>query len=257
MRSYFFSFLGFFCALLSAVNVFAGEEVKSPQFTLTDTFVSRYIWRGIDLYPDNDGAHQPSVDVTFKELVAGSDLSLNVWASFPCCDGHQDAEEVDYSLNLSRDLTEKLSVAGGLTYFDYTNTHNAADAVELWAQGDFTLPAEIVMTLFAAYDFEAKSKGPDDGLYYSWGFSREFALSESPASQPGQTITLSVTNWGTDGAYDFKPCFLYATELSVATTYKVGSFDLTPSLNYSIGYEEQINNGDEELWGGIEVKYAF
>ena len=46
----------------------------APQVDL----VSRYVWRGFDLLPDNHPAIQPSLTIDLGE----SGFSLNVWSSF-------------------------------------------------------------------------------------------------------------------------------------------------------------------------------
>jgi len=60
-----------------------------------------------------------------------------------------------------------------------------------------------------------------------------------------------------DGVAGLNALSLYATEISLSASYSVGRFLVTPSLNYTVNYEEKINNGDEELWGGLEISYAF
>jgi hypothetical protein len=232
---------------------------QETTITFTDTYVSRYIWRGQDLYPDNDAAHQPSVDISFSDILNDIALSLNIWASFPLNKGHQDAEEIDYTLTLSKNLTETLNTSFGYTYFDFPNTASQADVQEPWIS--FTLSKipifnyEISLNLFAGYDFKTTSGGPDEGWYYSWGVSIEIPL-ESILTKK-QSLILDITNWGNDGVADLKPSSLYATELSLSTSYNLGKFTITPSLHYTINYEDEINSGDEELWGGIEFSYVF
>ncbi|MCF7908227.1 MAG: hypothetical protein K9L86_05110 [Candidatus Omnitrophica bacterium] len=238
---------------------FAGQPVE---VTVTDTYVSRYIWRGQDLYSDNDGAHQPSIDIGFPGLIDGVDLSFNVWGSFPMNSGHEDGEELDYTVTFSRDLfDDQFNFSTGYTYFDFPNTASTADVSESWLSGTLNkipfLPIDVSASFFAGYDFQAKSGGPDEGWYYSWGFDAELPLLKHSLIQEGQTLALGVVNWGNDGVADLEPSSLYATELSLSTSYALGGFSLTPSLHYTINHEEEINNGDEELWGGFEVSYGF
>lgn len=237
----------------------SGQEVE---VTLTETFVSRYIWRGQDLYSNNDGAHQSSIDITFPKLLSEVDLSLNVWGSFPLNKGHEDAEELDYTITFSRNsLDEQFNISAGYTYFDFPNSSSTADVSEPWLAFSLNkiplLPIDISFSVFAGYDFAAKSGGPDEGWYYSWGFDTELLLPESPLFQAGQALAIGVVNWGNDGVGDLESSGLYATEISFATSYAFSEFVITPSFNYSIGHEESINSGDNELWGGVEFAYSF
>lgn len=230
--------------------------------TVTDSYVSRYIWRGQDLYADNDGAHQSSIDIAFPKLFYDTDVSFNVWGSFPMNSGHEDAEELDYTLTFSRDLLDEVvNISAGYTYFDYPNTASTVDVSEPWISATWNklpfLPIEVSFTGFIGFDLQAKSGGPDEGIYFSWGFDTELPLSELAVFQEGQTLALGIVNWGNDGPADLEPSSLYATEISLSTSYGVAGFSISPNLHYTISYEELINSGNDELWGGIEVSYAF
>ena len=254
------AFLSFVCFLAKASALEIDQQ--KVEITASDVYASRYIWRGQDLYGNNDGAHQPSLDIAFPKVLGATDVSFNIWGSFPLVDGHEDAEELDYTLTFSRNCFEEaLSIAAGFTYFDFPNTSSTADVSEPWAGITLNsipgLPIDVALDLFAGYDFKAKSGGPDEGWYYSWGLSTEFPLPESLIFQDGQTLSLGVTNWGNDGVANLEPSFLYATDISLSTSYELASFSVSPSLNYTINHEDSINSGDEELWGSIEVSYAF
>ncbi len=252
--------LGIFLLTASAIFAFeiGGKEV---QISASETYVTRYIWRGQDIYADNDGAHQPSIDIAFPKLICDTDVSLNLWSSFPLNDGHQDLEELDYTLTFSNDITENFNLSLGYTYFDFPNTSSTADVGEPWVALSLVkipaLPIEVSFDLFAGYDFAAKSGGPDEGWYYSWGLGTEFPLPNLGLFQEGQTLGFGVTNWGNDGVADLEPSFLYATELSLSIAYEFGKLTVTPSVNYTINHKEEINNGEEELWAALECAYLF
>lgn len=264
MRKKIFISLGVLLAGLAVFvpGVFALEI--GPQevvVTFTDSYVSRYIWRGQDLYSDNDGAHQPSVDIAFPKLLLGTDVALNVWGSFPISGGHEDGEELDYTLSFSRDISDLFNVSAGFTYFDFPNTGQTADVSEPWLSLTLAklplLPIDVSLSGFIGYDLQATSGGPDEGIYFSWGLDTELPLPQIALFQEGQTLALGVTNWGNDGVADLEPSSLYATELAISTSYDLSGFSISPNLHYTISHEEQINDGNEELWGGIEVSCSF
>jgi hypothetical protein len=229
--------------------------------TLTESFVSRYIWRGQDLYGNNDGAYQPSIDITLPGLLGDADVSLNVWGSFSLNKGHEDAEELDYTLTFSRDMLDAFDISAGYTYFDFPNANDKSDVQEPWASVTLNkipaLPIDVSMTVFAGYDFKAASGGPDEGWYYSWGFDTELPLPPLPFFQEGQTLAMGIVNWGNDGVADLKPSGLYATEFSLSTSYDIAGFSVSPGFNYIVNHKEEINSGDEEVWCGIEISYLF
>ncbi len=247
------------CFINDSFALEIGEQEAAA--TVTESYVSRYIWRGQDLYATDDAAYQPSIDITLPGFLEGTDASFNIWGSFPMSAGHEDAEELDYTISLSRDIQEDYNLSFGYTYFDFPNTTGRADVQEPWASFTFNkipgLPIDVAVNLFAGYDFKAKSGGPDEGWYYSWGFDTELPLPKLPVFQQGQSLTLGLVNWGNDGVADLEPSFLYASEFSVSSSYSFGAFQIIPSLNYTINYKDEINSGNEEIWTGIEIGYLF
>lgn len=256
-------FLLFFLGIVSfSANLFAFEiGSQEVEITLTESYVSRYIWRGQDLYPTDDGAHQPSIDIAFPGLLQGTDVSLNLWGSFPLVGGHEDSEELNYTLTFSRDVSELFNLSLGYTYFDFPNTGKTADVSEPWGSVTLNkipvLPIDLSMTVFAGYDFQVAAGGPEEGWYYSWGFDTELSLPQAPFLQEDQTLALGIVNWGNDGVAGLKKSSLYATELSFSTSYAFKGFSITPNLHYTINHENSINADDDEVWGGIEISHTL
>lgn len=232
------------------------------QLTVLESFASRYIWRGQDLFSENDPAYQPSIDIALPDFLDRVDVSFNVWAAIPLNNGHEDGQEVDYAVTLSNDIFDNtFEVSTGYTYFDFPNTRSTADVQEPWVSLTLNkipaLPVDVSMTIFAGYDFKAVSGGPDEGWYYSWKLGSEIPLARTAFTQKDQNLSLGITNWGNDGVADLKPSVLYATEFSFSTTYKFGILNISPCLTYIINHEDEINSGNEEIFGGIELAYVF
>lgn len=237
-------------------HCFASDQ--EIEFSVSQSYVSRYIWRGQDLLSNNRAAYQPEIDILFPELIGGVDFGLNIWGSIPVSGGHQDAEEIDYSLIFSKDVGA-LNLSLGFTYFNFPNTSLDSDVSEPWLAIGGPLPflPDLSFNIFAAYDFKVTSGGPDQGWYYSWGFGYNLPLDFLAVVQKGQTLDFAVTNWGNDGVADLKPEFLYATEFSLSTTYSLAKLSLTPSVNFTINHKDDINSGNEEFWTGITLAYNF
>lgn len=244
---------------LNVLAVEVGSQVINVG--VSETFVSRYIWRGQDLYGDNDGGLFHNLDFSSEAL--GGVLGLNLWGANSVTGGHEDGEEYDYTLSYSKDLADgAYNLTTGYTYFDFPNGGSTADVGEPWASFTVSAPENIgglpfSLSLFAGYDFATKSGGPDEGWYYSWGIDTELSLSGCPLATQDQTLSVGIVNWGQDGVADLKPNSLYATEINLSTGFSVGEYTLTPSIHYLIGHDEAINNGDEEVWFGFEVSRGF
>jgi len=248
-------FLLLVLGLMMTSAVYANSPTLSTSFS--DTYVTRYVWRGYDIYANNDGAHQPSLTLNVGDLPAGLTASFNIWASFPVNSGHEDLEEFDYTLSLSKNVTEKIALTGGVTYFDYPNTASTADIVEPFVSANFTLPMELTLSTFLGYDFQAKSGGIEDTVYWAFGLSRNFALPKLPIFQDGQALTASFKNWGQYADSNNSGYFVYATDFSLSTTYNVGKVGITPMVTYTPNYQEEINSGDDEFYAGLTVGVTF
>lgn len=248
------------CSSGHAFAASIGEQ--EIDITVSEVFVSRYIWRGQDLYGQNDGAHQPSIDFVAPEALFGADVGLNIWASFPFASGHEAGEEFDYTFSLSRDIAEGVNASVGYTYFDFPNLGSSvADVHEPWISVSVDtipfLPVDISFSTFAGYDQAAESGGPEDGWYFSYGFGYDVPLPKIRFTQEGQALSLGVTMWGTDGVAGLEPNMLYATELSASMSYSFDEISFGPSINYTINHEDKINSGDNEFWAGVEFSYSF
>lgn len=244
------------------IRAWAREQAaKNIRVSFTNTYVSRYIWRGQDVYADNDGAYQPDANISFENFIKNADINFGLWGSFSLNKGHELADELDYTLSISPHTEEAYSLSFGYTYYDYSNADKYSDVYEPWVS--FTLnriphlPLDISFNIFAGYDFAAASGGPDEGWYYSWGFSIDLPLPKSLVAQKDQFLSLDITNWGEDGVADLKPSFVYATEFSLSTTYTFKYFSISPSINYTLNHKDEINSGDDEVWVGLSFEYTF
>jgi len=236
---------------------------QTVDITVSDVFATRYIWRGQDLNGDNDPVQQPSVDISLPGFFFGADMGLNVWGSFAVDSGHETSDEMDYTFSLSKDLDDGAYTLGlGYTYFDFPNAgRRTANVHEPWVSASLNkipdLPIDVSFDLFAGYDIKAHSDGPDNGFYYSWGFGTEVDLPDLAIFQEGQTLGIGITNWGNDGVANLESSGLYATDISLGTSYAVGVVSVSPSINYTAIHEAEINNDDDEFWAGIDVSYSF
>jgi hypothetical protein len=235
------------------------QDTKKVQVILKQSYVSRYIWRGQDIYADDQGAYQPSLTLDYKNILDSGDLSFNLWGSFATSSGYEQGDELDYSFSYKPNLDLPYEVTLGSTYYDFPQLNRRSDALETWinlAADDLT-SLDLTLNLFAGYNFKVASGGPNPGWYYAWGVSKDFKLNSLLAKDEEQNISLTLTNWGTDGVADLSPSLVYATQVSLDTRYEFSDFAITPSLNYVVNYESGVNQGKEEFWLGLTVAYSY
>jgi hypothetical protein len=204
-------------------------------------FVSRYIWRGFDLLPDNHAAIQPSLTVDLGK----SGFALNIWSSFALA--HRSVfkrcDEIDVTLSYAFKLPEDWEVTAGLIYYSY------------WFADDFSFKNNTSPELFATvartdlplsptlavyYDFNLGS-----GLYVTLGGSHEVKLSEKVSVELGGLIGFNSRQY--IDRTGFSDIDLYA---KVPVT--VGRLTLTPSLNVMIPLLKEVNE-DTEIWFGFSA----
>ncbi len=118
MKSRHFSFLVSAALSLLGSTAFA-EDAPALTTTLTPTFVSQYMFRGMRL---GGPSFQPSVEV------ASSNWGLGIWASTPLKDkvvGQSDPEIDPYGY-YTFSVSDALSIVPGFTYYTYMDADTKA-----------------------------------------------------------------------------------------------------------------------------------
>lgn len=233
---------------------------QEVEITMTESYATRYIWRGIDLFSQDDGIFESSLDVTLPKFIWGTDIGINIWYGTPLTGGHVSSEELDYAFTASHDF-ESFNISIGHTYYDFPKANDDSDNHEVWMGASLFdlpyLPISVSFDIFAGYNFRSSSGGPEDGWYYSWGFATDQDLPSWEIFQKEQQLNLAVTFWGNDGVAGNEPSALYAIDFAVATDYAYQGFTITPSIQWVINNEDLINDDDYELLGRIDVSYSF
>jgi len=228
---------------------YAGEKVD---VTFTNSFVTKYIWRGYDILND-DPAYQPSLDFSFGD----SGFSANIWGSFALksgdTSGYEDLDELDYSLTYSRTLSDGLDGALGYVYYDYPKVNSSGDINEFWASLSLT-DVLFAPTLSSYYDFPQQGGGPERGWYHSLSLGYDLVVPELEE----QVISLGAGLWYNDGASGVESGISHGT-LDVSTEFAWGMFTVTPSLHYQLtaGNVDDSINDEDEFWGGLDFSLSF
>ncbi|MHC4570065.1 MAG: hypothetical protein ACYTE3_30445 [Planctomycetota bacterium] len=265
--------------LLAAVVLFSIVGLAQAQedplgVTLDATWVSKYLWYGIDML-DDKGAFQPSVDVD----LFGSGFSINVWASYPTAAGDMnkgggspgtsriDATEYDYTLAYSTVFCEgepgAIAVTAHGRYYDFIDQPDeAGDAYvvgvqiampELCTGG--VVPSYFVGRIWPAAgsagtfsDGTPKRDLPMDfdGWVHIFGLSYDLKLAGLTPDTPEQVVSFSAAAVYNDGA-------LFGIETSLELAENV---HLTPAVYYQSSWEDTVNPEDEIVFSiGASCKF--
>jgi hypothetical protein len=227
------------CLLLTCL---AGTALALPGAVSGQAdLVSRYIWRGFDLLPDNHAAIQPSLTFDLGE----SGFSLNLWGSVALA--HREvfkrSDELDITLSYSFKVPEGWEFIAGFTNYgfwfadDFKFKDNASQ--EIYATVARTdLPFSPQLSVY--YDFNLGS-----GLYVTLGGSHEMKVNEKVVVEMGGLIGFNSRQYiDTTGFTDI--------DLFIKVPLAAGRLTLTPSLNVMIPLLDQVNE-DVEVWFGFSA----
>lgn len=227
---------------------------------LSAAFVSKYIWRGYDVFDDH-AAFQPSVSLNLFQ----TGLSVGVWGSFALSSGYEDLDELDYILAWGKTFFDNerysLDFSTNYIYYDFPNTSSELADYEEVGIG-FALPnllplssSYLIPSYYVCYDWPAHSGGPQEGWFHIFSVSYDVHIPAFIPSQDEQDLSLTADVTYNDGAFDADSDFSHAT-VSLATTFEWKGFTLTPSLQHQWSFEDTVNR-ENEFWAGVSLGYNF
>ena len=205
--------------------------------------VSRYVWRGFDLLPDDHAAIQPSLTIDLGE----SGFSLNLWSSFALAQRgmFKYSDEIDVILSYDFKMPEGWELSAGLIHYGYwfAEDFNFKDATsqEVYATVAGT-DLLLSPTLSVYYDFNLGS-----GLYVTLGGSHDLKLSERIRMEMGGLI-------GFNSRQYIDKTGLSNVDLYIKAPLVLGRVTLTPSLNVMLPLMDEVNE-DTEIWFGFSAAF--
>jgi hypothetical protein len=203
--------------------------------------VSRYIWRGFDLLPENHAAIQPSLTFDLGE----SGFSLDIWSSFALAQrgAFKYSDEIDVVISYAFKMPEGWELTAGFTNYGYWfadgfkfKDNTSQEVFVSVARAD--LPFSPTLSVY--YDFNLGS-----GLYITLGGSHELKVNEKISMEAGGLIAFNSRQY--IERTGFSDINLYA---KVPLT--VGRLTLTPSFNVMIPLLDEVNEGTE-IWFGFSA----
>jgi len=253
--------------MMSVQGMAPGQEDQGDNggmgVTVDATYVSKYVWRGYDLFDDH-GALQPSVDVD----LFGTGFGVNVWGSIPMgtgSNGHSDGiniwQEYDYTLSYGLTLFEDecyaLDIGTNYIYYHFPKLNHKADTQEIGV--GVALPNLIMIgdsALVPSYyggKLWPTSSGQSDeisGGYHTFGLSYDLGIPNTEYA-----ITLASDINYNDGLFGSDQDWSHAT-VGIFTSVEVGPVSVSPSLSYQISMDDSVNPNDE-FWAGISGYFLY
>jgi len=212
--------------LLTAMVVVVGMSVFAEAgVDVGADIVSQYYWRGAPMGKDSDGstsiapALQPSVTASLPMK-----MSLNVWGSWILSDRdiNDAVDEIDITLNYSRDLNDNLAMTFGGIYYLMPNGTDA-DVIDVYG-GVSTEVSDIDVGVTAYYQMWMQGSG-DASLYYVLSASKSLPMD----------LTCGLAVGGGTEAYES----LHHIDISVGHGgFKAGPVSIAPAILLSLPQAE-------------------
>lgn len=260
--------------LLAVVVVFstvgltqAQEGQLSGSFDVT--YLSTYVWRGFDMYPNNRGAMQASVDVDLYETGFGIGL---LWSrAFGA--GFENAEELDLTLSYGNNIFEGESYATdykfGWVYYELPEVRATLGHMqELFASLSWPelFPFGVVPSYTVALMWPSASGSTvavNGGWFHIMGLGYDWTIPGLLPETPEQTLHLSGEVVYNDGAAPApRGALAVDHDWSHFVLGASTDFDLTenlafvPGLYYQRSMDKSVNTQDE-WWVSLGLSYKF
>lgn len=240
------------------------------------TWVSKYIWRGIDML-DDTGAFQPSINFDLYD----TGFSFKLWASYAGSGGNGtnssrtgslgrvNATEYRYILAHDYTLFEAESYATDITtnyiYYDFIDEPTRARDAQEFGMGfnwPNICPAGVVPSYYVGRIWPSRSNSsPITGNFAGWvhifGLGYDLTVPGFLPDTAEQVLSLSIAAVYNDGfagstvAHDWSHI---VWGISTAIDYGPGTF--TPAIYYQTSMEDSVNTEDE-FWTGLSYTVSF
>jgi hypothetical protein len=240
------------------------EEAVSPlSLTLSVEPTSKYIWRGIDLFPEDKAGI--SEELYFETSLG---IYFAVWGIQSFASENRDLDELDYYVGYTSTALEdsifETELDLSYLYYDFPRLNRESDSHELSANLKFP---SIIPT-------ENKLIAPVFGLYHN--FSAETSDLSTTWLRLGMELsppcpTYTVGEGVTEGTVQILVESLYILDDELIETSRGFSHILTgvsidllswagltlsPSVNYQISLKDSINTEDE-FWAALKLSFTF
>jgi len=264
--------------LLSAWGIVQAQEGELHG-TVDITYLSKYIWRGFDIYGDKS-AIQPSIDLD----LFGTGFGINVMAHRANASGFENGERWDYTLYYYNSIFDDEVYATNyrLSYVYYNYPDNSShdkssldlqevNALLSWPkilQVKGLVPSYVLIKLWPSNSGSPVGSGSaSDGS--ASGFAHVFMLDYAlpvPTegllpNTPEQVLHLHSELVYNDGVgpnganvdHDWSNAVF-----GISTDFDLGSnLSFTPGVYHQITLDDSVNDDKDETWASLSMKYKF
>jgi len=260
--------------LLTAVSMVQAQE-SELKGSIDLTFMSKYIWRGFDVYDDH-AAIQPSVDLD----LFGTGFGINLTAHRANSSGFEQTERWDYTLYYQNRLyVDELYATNyrlGYVYYNYpdmsSHSTSSIDLQEMHAilswpnllQVKGLVPTYCIVKLWPSNSGTIVGDASPTGGTAS-GFAHIFMLDYGlpvtcPITENEMTLNLHSEFVYNDGVgptggnvdHDWSNAVF-----SISTVFDLGNdLSFTPGIYYQSSWDDSVNKEDE-VWVSMSMTYKF
>ena len=256
--------------LLAAVILLSTAGLAQAQdelgVTLGTQYMSRYIWRGFDIYQDNHSTVRPFIDIDFY----GTGFGLHVLNPRSIGGGRVDLEKINYTLSYRNKLLEGETYATnykvGWVYYNYPDMPSKnADLQEVFASFSWPeiCPEGIVpkYTIIRMWPAESEANCRNNGgWWHIAGLGYDLAVPPLMPDTPEQILHLSVETAYNDSVYRGGKTVDHDwshAAFGLSTDFDLGNnLIFTPGFYYQSSWDDSVNPSDE-YWLSLSVKYKF
>ncbi len=256
--------------LLSTAGLVQAQE-NELGVTLGVKYMSRFIWRGFDIYRNNDGAIRPFIDVDLY----GTGFGVNVIHTRGIGDEMRNTENMEkfnYTLYYRNKLFEGETYAtnykAGWVYYNYPDRpRKSADLQEAFVSLSWPeicpegiVPKYTVVKMWPAISGAYDSARFNGGWWHILGFDYDLSVPGLMPDTPEQILRLSaemvyngsVYAGGKSVDHDWSHAVF-----GVSTNFDLGNnLTFTPGIYYQSSWDDSVNASDE-YWTTLTVKYKF
>jgi len=256
--------------LLSTAGLAQAQQEKLG-IDFDATWVSKYIWRGIDRL-DDTAAFQPSINFDLYD----TGFSFKLWASYAggggntskVFNGRVNATEYRYIIAYDYSFFEAETYVTDVTvnyiYYDFIDEPDRAqDAQELgvgfaWPN---IFPAGLVPSYYVGRIWPSRSNSTLTGEYAGWvhifGLGYDLTVPGLLPDVPEHVISLSVAGVYNDGFAGANVKHDWSHVLwGASTAIDCGPGTFTPAIYYQTSMEDSVNTSDE-FWLSLSYKVSF
>ncbi len=223
------------------------------------TYVTKYMYRGVDFYGDK-GAYQPSV---YFDLF-NTGFSVGLWASKPDRSGNEKWTELDYNASYTfpmfKDEAYQSNVTLDYWYFGYPKNNHKRFNEDQIAQVKVKWPNLIKIgdiKVVPMY-FYAKKWPTASGLGYQVaGYFHELKVTTMiPIPDTKQTLDICTDTVYRGNVWGLGNCISHV-QMSASSSFDLGDgLYFTPGLYYQFSMKDSVDPEDE-CWAQFSLSKSF